>query len=66
MYINHQGGLRSPRLYILAHRLILWSSVHHLSLRDTHLLGLCGADLLSRGDALHGEWKVHLEFINQI
>ena len=34
-YINRQGELWSPQLYTLAHSLIMWSSVHHLSLRHT-------------------------------
>lgn len=56
-YINRQGGLRSPQLHTLAHRLILWSSVHLLSLRATHVPGVqnSGADLLSRGNSLYGE-----------
>ena len=50
-YINKQGGLRSPQLHRLAHKLILWSSANLLSLRATHVPGVMnhGADLLSRG-----------------
>ena len=37
-YINKQGGLRSPQLHRLAHKLILWSSANLLSLRATMCL----------------------------
>ena len=36
-YINRQGGLRSSVLHTLARKLILWSSVHFLFLRATHI-----------------------------
>ena len=49
-YVNRQGGLRSLRLHMLAHKLIVWGSTHFLSLRATHVPGAlnCCADLLSR------------------
>lgn len=67
-YINRQGGLGSPKLHTLAHRLIVWSSVHLLSLRATHVPGILnfGADLLSRGNPLYGDWKLHPEVVKQI
>lgn len=55
------GGLRSRQLHVLAHRLTLWSSKRLLSLRATHVPGALnqGADLLSRGVQLYGEWTLH-------
>ncbi|KAL0149156.1 hypothetical protein M9458_055588, partial [Cirrhinus mrigala] len=49
-YINHQGGLRSPPLYKLAHQILVWSQDKLLSLRAVHILGHLnvGADVLSR------------------
>ncbi|XP_035006832.1 uncharacterized protein LOC118103838 [Hippoglossus stenolepis] len=59
-YINRQGGLRSRHLNTLAHRLIVWSSSHLLSLRATHVPGTrnWGADLLSRGSPRYKDWKI--------
>lgn len=67
-YINRQGGLRSRRLHMLAHRLIVWSSSHLSSLRATHVPGVwnLGADLLSRGNPRYKEWKLHREVVAQI
>ena len=67
-YINKQGGLRSRQLHTLAHRLIMWSSAHLLSLRATHVPGVLnrGADLLSRGTPRYKDWKLHSEVVNQI
>ena len=67
-YINRQGGLRSRHLHTLAHRLIVWSSSHLLSLRATHVLGTrnWGADLLSRGSPRYKDWKLHGEVTMQI
>ena len=67
-YINRQGGLRSRRLYTLARKLILWSSCRLLSLRATHVPGALnsGADLLSRGGPVYGEWRLLPEVVDQI
>lgn len=67
-YINRQGGLRSRRLHMLARKLILWSSCRLLSLRATHVPGILntGADLLSRGGPVYGEWTLHPEIVEQI
>ncbi len=67
-YINRQGGLRSPVLHTLARKLILWGSVHFLSLRATHVPGTLnsGADLLSRGAPIYGEWMLHPQVVEQI
>ncbi|XP_041860863.1 uncharacterized protein LOC121652254 [Melanotaenia boesemani] len=67
-YINRQGGLRSRQLHMLARRLILWSSDRLLSLRATHVPGVLntGADLLSRGVPVYGEWTLHPVVVEQI
>ncbi|KAF7221522.1 putative LOC107375874-like protein, partial [Nothobranchius furzeri] len=67
-YINRQGGLRSMRLDTLARRLILWCSRHLLSIRATHVPGVLnrGADLLSRGTPLYGDWSLHPAVVEQI
>ena len=67
-YINRQGGLRSRRLHMLARRLILWSSRRLLSLRATYVPGRLnsGADLLSRGAPVYGEWALHPAVVDQI
>ncbi len=67
-YINRQGGLRSLPLHMLARKLILWSNANLLSLRATHVQGVMnkGADLLSRGNPLYGEWKLNREVVEQI
>lgn len=59
-YINRQGELRSLQLHMLAHRLIVWSSRHFLSLKATHVTGMLnhGTDLLSRRNPLCVEWRL--------
>ncbi|XP_040915373.1 uncharacterized protein LOC121195777 [Toxotes jaculatrix] len=67
-YINRQGGTRSLQLHRLAQRLIVWGSTRFLSLRATHVAGVLnrGADLLSRGNPLYGEWRLHPQVVKQI
>lgn len=67
-YINRQGGTRSLQLHRLARKLILWSSTKLLSLRATHVPGVLnrGADLLSRGNPLYGEWALHPQVVKQV
>ncbi|XP_053354207.1 uncharacterized protein LOC128526406 [Clarias gariepinus] len=67
-YINRQGGTRSLPLLKLSHSLLLWSTVHLLSLRATHIPGHLnlGADLLSRGGPLVREWRLHPWVVAQI
>ncbi|KAL0162443.1 hypothetical protein M9458_041839, partial [Cirrhinus mrigala] len=67
-YINRQGGTRSLQLHNLARKLIVWSAAHFSSLRATHVPGVLnvGADLLSRGNPLYGEWVLHPQVVNQI
>ncbi len=51
-YINHQGGVSSKRLFILAERLLEWAQLNLRSLRAAHLPGRLnqGADMLSRSN----------------
>ncbi|KAL0191693.1 hypothetical protein M9458_014391, partial [Cirrhinus mrigala] len=65
-HINHQGGIRSSKLHALAHKLLVWSRRHFLSLRATHVLGILnrGADLLSRENPLYGEWRLHPQIVD--
>ena len=67
-YINRQGGLRSQLLHTLAHRLIVWSGVHFLFLKATHVPGVLnrGVDLVSRGNPRYGEWQLHRDVVYQI
>ncbi|XP_034564504.1 uncharacterized protein LOC117830473 [Notolabrus celidotus] len=67
-YINRQGGTRSLQLHTLARKMIMWSSTRLLSLRATHVPGVLnrGADLLSRGNPLYGEWTLHPQVVEQI
>ncbi|KAL0194774.1 hypothetical protein M9458_008346, partial [Cirrhinus mrigala] len=65
-HINRQGGMRSSKLHALAHKLLVWSRRHFLSLRATHVPGILnrGADLLSRGNPLYGEWRLHPQTVD--
>ena len=62
-YINHQGGLRSRRLYKLAYQILVWSQDELLSLRAVHIprhLNM-GAGILLRQGPRPGEWRLHTE-----
>ncbi|XP_074467365.1 uncharacterized protein LOC141752970 [Sebastes fasciatus] len=67
-YINRQGGTRSLQLHRLARKIIMWSSSRLMSLRATHVPGVLnrGADLLSRGNPLYGEWTLHPQVVEQV
>ncbi|XP_067307872.1 uncharacterized protein [Pseudorasbora parva] len=67
-YINRQGGVRSPKLHALAYKLLVWSRRFFLSLRATHVPGILnrGADLLSRGNPLFGDWRLHPQIVDMI
>lgn len=64
-HIHRQGWMRSSKLHALAHKLLVWSRQHFLSLRATHVPGVLnrGADLLSRGNPLYGEWRLHPQIV---
>ncbi len=55
-YINHQGGVSSKRLFILAERLLEWAQLNLRSLRAAHLPGRLnqGADVISEQCPLRG------------
>lgn len=61
-YINRRGGTRSLRLHRLSVKIILLSRAYLLSLRVTHVPRIInvGADLLSRGNPHHGEWRLQV------
>ncbi|XP_039904084.1 uncharacterized protein LOC120744034 [Simochromis diagramma] len=67
-YINRQGGTRSLPLLQLSRSLLLWCSVHFLTLRATHVPGHLnlGPDLLSRGGPLVREWRLHPSIVARI
>ncbi len=66
-HINRQGGMRSSKLHALAHKLLVWSRWHFLSLLATHVPGILnrGADLLSRGNPLYVDWCFHPQRFGQ-
>ncbi len=66
-FINHQGGVSSRTLLRLARDLLLWAD-RHLSIRAVHVSGRLnyGADLLSRGGVIYGEWRLHPLTVNMI
>ncbi len=65
--INRQWRTCSLQMHQLV-SLIMWSDTRRLSLRETHLPMILnrGADLLSRGNPLYGEWKLYPQVVNQI
>ncbi|KAI2646801.1 ORF V: Enzymatic polyprotein [Labeo rohita] len=67
-YINHQGGLRSRRMLLLARHLLLWSLKWLKSLRAVHIPGELNhaADALSRQLTLPGEWRLHPQVVQLI
>ena len=67
-YINHQGGVRSPRLHRVAERLLLWAHAHLASLRAAFIPGAqnTAADMLSRAGPQEGDWHLHTQVVQQI
>ncbi len=67
-YINHQGGVSSKRLFILAERLLEWAQLNLRSLRAAHLPGRLnqGADVLSRSNVPSEEWMLHPHVVQKI
>lgn len=53
-YINRHGSLRSRRLHMLAHKLILWSCDRFLSLRATHVPGALNTGFAQRRASVQG------------
>lgn len=68
VYVNRQGGTRSLQLHRLARKILLWSSSRLGSLRATHVAQVLnrGVDLMSRGNPLFGEWKLHPQVVAQV
>ncbi len=67
-YINHQGGVSSKRLFILAERLLEWAQLNLRSLRAAHLPGRLnqGADVLSRSNVPSEERMLHPQVVQKI
>ncbi len=67
-YINHQGGVSSKRLFILAECLLEWAQLNLRSLRAAHLLGRLnqGADMSSRSNVPSEEWMLHPQTVRMI
>ncbi len=67
-YINHQRGVSSKRLFILAERLLEWAQLNLRSLRAAHLPGRLnqGADMLSRSNVPSEEWMIHPQVVQKI
>ncbi|XP_058634818.1 uncharacterized protein LOC131542294 [Onychostoma macrolepis] len=67
-YINRQGGMCSSKLHALAYKLLVWSRRVFLSLRATHVPGILnrGADLLSRGNPIYGDWRLHPQIVEML
>ncbi len=67
-YINHQGGLVSKRLCMLANDLLVWAQDNLRSLKATHVPGKMnqGADLLSRNNVSSEEWMLHPLVVQRI
>ncbi|KAL7864410.1 hypothetical protein AOLI_G00158300 [Acnodon oligacanthus] len=67
-HINRQGGTHSLQLHRLTRKLLLWCGMRFLSLRATHVPGVLnrGADLLSRGNPLYGDWRLHPQVVTQL
>ncbi len=67
-YINHQGGVSSKRVFILAERLLEWAQLNLRSLRAAHLPRRLnqGADMLSRSNVPSGEWMLHPQVVQKI
>ncbi|KAL0199767.1 hypothetical protein M9458_002954, partial [Cirrhinus mrigala] len=67
-YINHQGSIHSHSLQRLAERFLLWADRNLLSIRAVHVPGSqnSGVDMLSRGNPVHREWRLHPQTIQMI
>ncbi len=67
-YINHQGGLVSKRLCMLAKGLLVCAQTNLRSLKATHVPGKMnqGADMLSRNNVSSEEWTLHLLTVQRI
>ncbi len=67
-YINHQEGVSSKRLFILAERLLEWAQLNLRSLRAAHLPGRLnqGADMLSRSNVPSEEWMLHPQVVQKV
>lgn len=67
-YINHQEGLRSTSMMKVARDILMWAHAHSISLKAVYLPGKInhGADMLSRGGPVPGEWRLHPRVVQMI
>ncbi len=67
-FINHQGSVSSRPLLQLTRDLLLWADRHLLSIRAVNVPGSLNysTDLLLRGRAIHGDWRLHPLTVNMI
>ena len=63
LYLNRQGGTRSPALHKLTAGILLCTESHLASLRVRHIPGMrnVAADRMSRGGVLADEWPFNSE-----
>ncbi|XP_038055782.1 uncharacterized protein LOC119727789 [Patiria miniata] len=68
VYINKQGGTRSPQLCYLTWEMFQWLIRHKADLRAIHIPGAENdiADSLSRGKVIHTECSLNKRIVSQI
>lgn len=61
LYINHQADSPYCLLQRLVERFLLRADWNPISIREVHVPSRlnCSVDILSRGDTVHGEWRLH-------
>jgi len=66
-YINRQDSLRSSKLHLLAHKLLVWSRRVFLSLRATHVPGILnvGASAV-KGKPNLWDWRLHPQIVEML
>ena len=66
-YINHQGGLRSYRLNLMA-RELLWAQGHLASLHAAHLPAILNVavDMLPREGPPPWDWSLHPQVVQHL
>ena len=67
-YINHQSGLRSQRLHIMAQDFLLWAQGRLASLRAAHVPGILNvaADMISKEGLPPWDWSLHPQVVQHL
>lgn len=67
-YINHQSGLRSQRLHIMAQDLHLWAQGRLASLRAAYVPGILNvaADMISKEGLPPWDWGLHPQVLQHL